>query len=571
MYALIRYKLLPYILPYKSKVVVVVLLSFVLAALGGIQVALIKPIFDNGLSAATSLHDVYYLAGTLLLVGLLNFPCRFFHFYWMRYIVDQAICKMREEIFAHLQLLPVAYFNASKQGDLISHILNDTIVFAHGLRASIDLIREPLKAIVYMGMAFASDWQLTLVIFIIAPFLVGIFSISGRKIKQNQSMIQNALGLLTHNIAEGILSQKITKAFNLQRFVQNRFVKSQNDLFDSQMRTTKVEEMAHPLVELVGTIAFSLVIVFAHYRISSGATTVGEFVSFIAAMALFMDPIRKFSQANVKLSQSMAASTRIYNLLDTLPEVDQGTLNLTTLKDEISITNLSFSYGEGQVLNNISFTVKKGEKVALVGASGSGKSTLINLLLGLYPIAGDEIKIDGHSIKHISLRSLRSLFGLVSQDIFLFNDSVKQNLMVGNEFDATQINNALEVSYATEFINDLPAKEDTNIGDSGVRLSGGQKQRITIARAFLQNSDVYLFDEATSALDNESEKVVQKALEQIAGDKTVIAVAHRLSTIQDFDKIIVMKRGEIIEQGTHQELLALNGEYFRLHESSAKK
>ena len=544
------------------------LLSLVLAGIGALQVSLVKPLFDKGLSPDSTREEAMILAAQLLGLGLLNFPCRFLHFYWLRYITDRAQCAVREEIFEKIMHLPTSFFAKSKQGELISHIINDTTVFAHGFRASIDLIREPLKALAYLGMAFYADWQLTIVIFIIAPFLVLIFGISGKKVKNNQGNVQQTAGDFTHNVAEGLGANKIMKAFNLQRFVFGRFSRSQENFFTAQMRTTFIEEMSHPFVEVVGATAFAGVIVFAHYRIQTGAMTIGQFISFIAALALFMDPIRKFSQSNVKLSQSKAASERIFELLDLPVEEDKGQISDHSFTDEIRVDNLTFSYGEGDVVKDLDLYVKKGEKVALVGLSGSGKSTLINLLLGLYPVPHGSIKINGTAIQDYTLKNLRSFFGLVSQDIFLFNDSLRENLCLGKEFTEEQIKEALSVAYCDEFIDKLPEGLETVIGDRGTRLSGGQQQRITIARAYLQNCPILLFDEATSALDNESEKVVQKALDNLAGRKTVIAVAHRLSTIQDFDRIYVMHDGRVVEEGKHADLMEKRGEYAKLYELS---
>jgi subfamily B ATP-binding cassette protein MsbA len=568
MFDLVRFKLYPYIAPHKRRALGAILLSFALAAIGGAQVSLVKPLFDRGLSASASREDALILALQLLALGLLNFPCRFFHFYWLRYIMDRATCSVREEIFSKLMRLPASFFGKSKQGDLISHILNDTNIFAQGFKATIDLIREPLKAIVYLSMAFWADWQLTIIIFVLAPFLITIFGVSGKKVKKNQGDIQREQGELTHSIAEGISAHKITKAFNLQNFVFSRFAKTQKSFFTAQMRTTFVEEMAHPFVEVIGAMAFAGVIVFAHHRIQIGETTIGEFISFIAALALFMDPIRKFSQANVKLSQAQAASERIHKLLDTPEEVDQGLISEAEFSEGIIVEGLKFSYGEGDVIKNLNLKVNKGEKVALVGLSGSGKSTLINLLLGLYPFSEGRVLIDGKPLQDYSLHGLRSFFGLVSQDIFLFNDTILNNLCLGKNFSDEQIAEALNVAYCDEFINKLPDGLETIVGDRGTRLSGGQQQRITIARAYLQESPILLFDEATSALDNESEKVVQKALENLAGHKTVIAVAHRLSTIQDYDRIYVLHEGSLVEEGTHKELCALGGEYAKLYELS---
>lgn len=546
------------------------ILSFVLAALTGAQVKLIKPIFDNGLSGSATLEEILTLSGLLLLLGIINFPTRYYHFYWMRYVGEKMNSDMRSSLFAKLQRLPTSFYNQNKQGRMLSTVLNDAEIFAQSFRAIVDVIREPVKALVYLGLAIYSDWQLTLVILVVGPLFVMIFQISGKKIKANQSQVQEGRAELTHNLSEGLSSHKVTKAFNLQKFVMDRYNKAQDYYFHYQMKTTKVEELAHPFVEFIGAVAFSLVIVFAYYRIKSGAMTVGDFIQFVAALALLMDPIRKYSQANVKLGQGLAAADRINQILDLEEEVDRGTFEVKTFSNEIAVSNVTFSYGEGDVLKDFSLKVQKGQKIALVGLSGSGKSTLINLLLGLYPLSKGQITIDGRPLSDIKLRSLRELFGLVSQDIFLFHDTIKENLTIGGTFSDAEIQRALEVSYASEFVNKLPNGLNTVVGDRGAKLSGGQQQRLTIARAFLQNTDVLLFDEATSALDNESEKVVQKALESIAGNKTVIAVAHRLSTIQDYDRIFVLKDGRLVEEGTHAELMGNNGEYKKLYELSLK-
>jgi subfamily B ATP-binding cassette protein MsbA len=560
--------LYPYLLPFKVKVIGATILSFALAAIGAAQVRLIKPLIDNGIDPNSSEREMYTVAGTLLLLGLLNFPCRFFHFYWIRYVVDNATCSIREKLFRKMQKLPTSFFMTNKHGDMISTMVNDTQIFSSGFKAIVDLIREPMKAIAYLGMAFYYDWQLTLVIIVIAPFLVAIFNVSGKKVKTNQTDVQNEHAELTHNISEGISGQKLTKAFNLQDFVIGRFNKTQKKFFNAQMRTTVIEEIAHPLVEIVGSIAFAGVIVFAYYRVQSAGLTKGTFIGFIASLALFMDPLRKFSQANVRLSQAKAAALRILKVLEYEEEIDRGKEEISTFKNCIEVKNLNFSYGNHQVIKNLSLEIPKGKKIALVGLSGSGKSTLINLLLGLYPVDKGQIYIDGKDITDIKLKSLRELFGLVSQDIFLFHDSIEDNLKLGKNFDEQSLKHALDVAYASEFVENLPEKLGTVIGDRGARLSGGQQQRMTIARAFLQSTEVLLFDEATSALDNESEKIVQKALESIASDKTVIAVAHRLTTIQNYDMIYVMKDGQVLEQGTHSQLMGNDGEYKKLYELS---
>jgi subfamily B ATP-binding cassette protein MsbA len=285
-------------------------------------------------------------------------------------------------------------------------------------------------------------------------------------------------------------------------------------------------------------------------------------------LAMFMDPVRRFSKANAKLSQARSSAERIWELLNQPEEVNAGKIPFQEFKNEIEFKNVTFSYGNQNVLKNFSLIIKKEQKIGLVGLSGSGKSTLISLLLRLYPIEEGEILLDGLNIKDYDLVSLRDAFALVSQDIFLFNDSVKENILAGSLYSQDEIERALKISYADEFVEKLPNQLETVVGDRGMRLSGGQSQRLTIARAFLRNCPILLFDEATSALDNESEKIVQKAMEELSGKKTVLAVAHRLSTIAHYDRIVVLKDGQKVQEGTHQELIGIEGEYKKLYELS---
>lgn len=560
----------PYIYPYRRTAFAAFLLSFVLAGIAGGQAKLIQPMIDSGLNSDAVISDAYFIAGILFALGILNFPTRYFHFYWMRKVGELINADMRSQVFSKMQRLPTAYMNQNKQGGIMSIVLNDVEIFAQSFRALIDIVKEPFVILMYLGIAIFADWQLTLVILVVVPMFILVFQITGKKVSVNHTIIQESRADLTHSLSEGVQSHKLTKAFNLQNFVLGRFDRSQKKFFDTQILTTKLEEFSHPLVELVGALAFSLLIVFASYRIKTGELTLGGFIQFIGAMALVMHPIRKFSQGNVKIGQAYAAATRIKEFMDLPEEVDTGTIEKVEFNNSIKVNNVTFAYTEKPVLKDFSLEIKKGQKIALVGLSGSGKSTLINLLLGLYRLENGSIEIDGVNIKDIKLQSLRSMFGLVSQDIFLFNDTIRENLTLGQKFTDEQIRNALEVSYAAEFVDRLPDGLDTIIGDRGSKLSGGQQQRLTIARAFLSKSEVLLFDEATSALDNESEKIVQKALEAIAGEKTVIAVAHRLSTIQDYDCIFVLNEGRLVEFGTHAELMQKAGEYNKLYELSQK-
>ena len=560
----------PHVKPYWKEALLCTLLAFPLSGIKAYEAYLVKDIFDKGFSEDSSFADARNLALILIGLGLLNYPLRYFHYFGLRQIVDKTARSIQSVIFKKFQKLPASFFAQQKQGNLISMAMNDTSTFADSFRFGLEIIREPFTALALLGVAFYHDWQLTLVIFAVAPLFILTFHYTGKRIRRYSGHAQQDRADMTHGVSEALTGQKIIKAFGLQLYVNNRFERIQDLLILHRTKVNSSEEHSHPLVELIGSFAFAGVIVFAHHRITSGALTTGGFISFVAALAMFMDPVRRFTKANAKLNQARAAADRIFKLLDMPEEKEDGKKVLEGFKDSIEFRNLTFSYGEGDILKNFNLTIKKGQKVGLVGLSGSGKSTLVSLLLRLYPVDNGQIFIDGVDINDYTLESVRKIFSLVSQDIFLFNDTVRENLTTGEEYSDEEIDKALEISYAKDFINDLPKGIMTPIGDRGLRLSGGQSQRLTIARAFLKNRDVLLFDEATSALDNESEKIVQKALEKVAGHKTVIAVAHRLSTLKDYDMIVVMKEGVVVEKGNHEELIQHNGEYRKLYELSQK-
>lgn len=563
-------QMFPHLKPYWKEALLCTLLAFPLSGIKAYEAYLVKDIFDKGFSETSSFADARNLALILIGLGILNYPLRYFHYFGLRQIVDKTARSIQSVIFKKFQKLPASFFAQQKQGNLISMAMNDTNTFADSFRFGLEIIREPFTALALLGVAFYHDWQLTLVIFAVAPLFILTFHYTGKRIRRYSGHAQQDRADMTHGVSEALTGQKIIKAFGLQFYVNRRFERIQDLLILHRTKVNSSEEHSHPLVELIGSFAFAGVIVFAHHRITSGALTTGGFISFVAALAMFMDPVRRFTKANAKLNQARAAADRIFSLLDIPEEKEDGKKVLEGFKESIEFRNLTFSYGEGDILKNFNLTIKKGQKVGLVGLSGSGKSTLVSLLLRLYPVDNGQIFIDGVDINDYTLESVRKIFSLVSQDIFLFNDSVRENLTTGEEYTDEEIDKALEISYAKDFIYELPHGIMTPIGDRGLRLSGGQSQRLTIARAFLKNRDVLLFDEATSALDNESEKIVQKALEKVAGHKTVIAVAHRLSTLKDYDMIVVMKEGVVVEKGSHHELLEHDGEYRKLYELSRK-
>lgn len=560
----------PYLRPFWKEALVAALLALPLAGIKAYEAYLVKDIFDKGFSAGSTFEDARNLALILIGLGILNYPLRYYHYFGLRQVVDKSTRLIRSRIYLKFQSLPAKFYSKQKSGTLISTIMNDTAVFSEAFKNSLEVVREPITALSLLGVAFYHDWQLTLIIFATAPLFIITLHYSGKRIRKYVGRAQQDNAEMTHIVGEALGGQKIVKAFGLQEYIIERFEKTQELLLLHRRKSNSAEELSHPLVELIGSFAFGGVIIFAHHRIASGSLTTGGFISFVAALAMFMDPVRRFSKANAKLNQAQAAATRIFGLLDVEEEPQENLRELTGFNHTIEFKNVTFSYGDGNVLKGFNLVIHKGEKIGLVGLSGSGKSTLVSLLLRLYDVTGGQILIDGVDINEFTLPSVRRVFGLVSQDIFLFNDTVRENLTTGDEHTDEEIMRALEISYAWEYVKELPQKLETQIGDRGLRLSGGQSQRLTIARAFLKDRDVLLFDEATSALDNESEKIVQAALERVAGHKTVIAVAHRLSTLKDFSRIVVMKDGLKIEEGTHSELITKNGEYRKLYELSQR-
>ncbi len=556
----------PFLRPYLKVAIASLICSIPLAAIKAYQAYFIKNVIDGIFAANATEAYAFQLAGILAGLGLINYPFRYIHFYGMRMVVDRATCDIRTAIYTKLQKLPTKYFSNNKQGALLSVMINDTQIFAESFMHGISIIREPLFALGLLGVALYHDWRLTLIIFAALPFFVLVFTVAGKRIRRYIAKAQEDTAEMTHHAAEGLIGQKIIKAFSLQKYMLDRFGSAQSQYLAHKKKSNSAEEHSHPLVETVGAFAFAIVIILAFFRHRDGGLTVGEFFSFVGALAMFMDPVRKFSKSNAKLNQAKAAGDRIFKLLRTAEEPDTGKIEFTEFKDSIEFRDITFSYGHQNVISNFNLKIHKGEKVALVGLSGSGKSTIISLLLRLYDVDQGEILIDGVNIKDYKINSIRDAFALVSQDIFLFNDTVRENILAGENYTDEQVDHALEVSYAKNFIDKLPEVMETKIGDRGTKLSGGQSQRLTIARAFLRDCPILLFDEATSALDNESEKVVQKALDKVASHKTVLAVAHRLSTIQNYDRIIVMKEGKKIEEGQHSQLLALAGEYKKLYD-----
>jgi subfamily B ATP-binding cassette protein MsbA len=467
--------------------------------------------------------------------------------------------------------LPVSFFTNSRKGDVFARITSDVSeVESNILNSLIDIIRSPIVIIITMGYLLYSNFQLTVFTLIVFPIMGTLISIIGKSLKKDTGEAQNELGKMYSFVDETLVGLKIIKIFDASPQIKKRFDEVLNKIRYLSLRLFKKKALASPVSELLGAITIGMIVYFGGRLAIQGKGLSGsEFITYIALFYTILQPLKALSSAISNLQKGEVSAKRIFEILD----ADYHIKELKDAKEiqgfgrNVEFKNITFGYEEREILKNFSLSIPKGKTVALVGQSGSGKSTITNLITRFYDVNGGEILVDGENIKNIKLSSYRKLFGLVTQDNILFNDTIRNNISLGKPNAALEeIQAAAKVANAHDFIMDLPDQYDTNIGDAGGKLSGGQKQRISIARAVLKNPPIMILDEATSALDTESERFVQDALEKMMENRTSLVIAHRLSTIQKADWIVVMEKGNIIEQGTHHELIAKRGMYHKLVE-----
>jgi subfamily B ATP-binding cassette protein MsbA len=467
--------------------------------------------------------------------------------------------------------LPVSFFTNSRKGDVFARITSDVSeVESNILNSLIDIIRSPIVIIITMGYLLYSNFQLTIFTLIVFPIMGTLISIIGKSLKKDTGEAQNELGKMYSFVDETLVGLKIIKIFDASPQIKKRFDEVLNKIRHLSLRLFKKKALASPVSELLGAITIGMIVYFGGRLAIQGKGLSGsEFITYIALFYTILQPLKALSSAISNLQKGEVSAKRIFEILD----ADYHIKELKDAKEiqgfgrNVEFKNITFGYEEREILKNFSLSIPKGKTVALVGQSGSGKSTITNLITRFYDVNGGEILVDGENIKNIKLSSYRKLFGLVTQDNILFNDTIRNNISLGKPNAALEeIQAAAKVANAHDFIMDLPDQYDTNIGDAGGKLSGGQKQRISIARAVLKNPPIMILDEATSALDTESERFVQDALEKMMENRTSLVIAHRLSTIQKADWIVVMEKGNIVEQGTHHELIAKKGMYHKLVE-----
>lgn len=493
--------------------------------------------------------------------------------YLMAFIEQGFIRDLRNETFSHLNKLSLKYFTNERIGNLISRITNDITMINTGISASfITLIKEPLLILVFLTLALSISWQLTLLSFIVMPFSLIVISWLGVKLYKQSYALQAKMADLTSFLQEKIYGTKIVKAFNMEKKEDENFFKLTNHFFKMILRITRIRNIAPPVTEFLSIVAGVLIIWYGGIQVLETHTLkASEFLGFLFIIFQIMPPIKELSNVTNRIQESTAAASRVFEIIDepiTIKNVSNP-LKFETFKDKIIFDNVSFYYEKNHryILQNISFEVKKGEIVALVGPSGAGKTTLVDLIPRFYDVNEGRILIDGIDIREYDLKSLRNNIGIVTQDPILFNDTIRNNISYGMEnANLDDITIAAKAANAHDFIMQLPKGYDTIIGERGLKLSGGQRQRISIARAILKNPPIMILDEATSALDSESEILVQEAIERLMENRTTFVIAHRLSTVRNASKVIVIDNGEIVQMGTHSELIQeTDGLYYRLY------
>jgi subfamily B ATP-binding cassette protein MsbA len=563
------FRLLGYVRPYRVAFVVAMICMALTAAIEPAFPALMKTLLDTGFGqkGGTDLRIFPVLViGIFVGRGIIGFVGD----YAMAWAATHVVSDLRNAMFARLVTLPTRFFDDQSSGALMSKIAYDVTGVTQAATVAVTvLVRDSLTVIGLLAWLMYLNWALTLVALGMIPLIAFSVRLFSRRLRIVSRSTQRSMGLITHVLEETIGAHKVVKIFGGEQYERQRFAAANREQRGHNMRWTVAAAGQGPIVQVFAAIALAIIIAVAINQSGRDATTVGSFVSFMTAMLMLLAPMKRLADLNASMQRGLAAAESVFELIDEPAEDDKGIVELGHVRGAVEFDDVSFSYPEATqpALDGISIRIAPGETIALVGQSGSGKTTIANLVPRFYHITGGRILIDGHGIETIKLASLRRNIALVSQDVVLFNDTITANIAYGADPGVThdQVLAAAKAAHALEFIEAMPLGFDSLIGENGVKMSGGQRQRIAIARALLKDAPILILDEATSALDTESERHVQAALETLMRGRTTLVIAHRLSTVERADRILVLGKGRIVEQGDHDELLVRNGIYAQLY------
>lgn len=562
-------RLLMYIRPYVKRLLLAIVCIIMAAGANLYLPWIIKDMIDDVLMS----RDMYML--NLIAIGILvvMFTRGVFYYgqsYLVSYVGERVIIDVRSVLFRKFQRMPLSYYDKQQTGTVMSYITNDVAAMQNAIVNNlIEMVTEASILVGSLVMMVYLDWRLSLLTLMTIPLVGYAMKIFGRKLKSSGTLIQERMADITSMLQESISAIRVVKSFVRESYEIKRFEKQNILNFQAAMKNVKLMSLLTPTVEFLAAVAVTFIVWFGGYEVVNGTITAGELVAFLTYAVNLANPVKRLSRVYGNIQKAMAAADRVFDVMDMDERIrdKEGAHQLPAINGRVVFENVTFSYKEGQpALSNIELTAEPGQMIALVGPSGSGKSTIANLIPRFYDIDSGSISIDGHDIREVTMDSLREQIGLVPQETMLFSTTVMENIRYGR-LDATddEIIAASKAANADEFIMELPDGYNTKIGERGLNLSGGQRQRLAIARAILKNPRVLILDEATSALDTESEKIVQEALDNLMVGRTSFVIAHRLSTIFKADQIFVVENGRVVEHGTHEELLALNGLYSNLY------
>ncbi|UCD70707.1 MAG: lipid A export permease/ATP-binding protein MsbA [Syntrophobacterales bacterium] len=562
-------RLLQYVKPYRMKLILAMICMVFFALCTAGTAWLVQPTMDK-IFVDKDMRMLFIIPALIIGLYLIKGVFFFGQTYLMNYVGQRIVADLREKLYHHLQYLSLSFFTKTPTGILISRITNDVNLIQGAVSNAItSVLRDSFTIITLTGVIFYQDWKLACIAFTVLPLAAIPIVKFGQKLRKFSTKGQIQMGSITSLLQETISGNRIVKAFTMEDYETRRFSAENDRFFKVVMKRQKIRALSSPVAELLGGLGVAGIMLVGGYSVIEGTSTPGTFGSFLAALLLLYKPIKNLSRVNDIVQAGLAAGSRVFELMDTTPEIRDadGAVPLTNISEGIKFEHVSFKYEDEMALKDINLAVKVGEVLALVGMSGAGKTTLVNVIPRFYDINEGRITIDGRDIKTLTIRSLREHIAIVTQQTILFNDTVRNNIAYGDITKTErEIIEAAKAANAHGFIEKLPLGYDSVIGERGVKLSGGERQRISIARALLKDAPILILDEATSSLDSKSELQVQIALERLMENRTVFLIAHRLSTIRNAHRIVVIDDGRIVEDGTHDELLAMNRIYKRLHQ-----